>query len=243
MAKNKNDNPNKLNVHTPRGALKWPKLTEPDHGTEKFPCRFEEGEYKTKIVLDRSKPGTAAFLAKVDAHLELAKKLADEAFAELPVKDRKRIGEPVADEPYQVVYDEETEEETNFVELLVKMRAGGTRKKDGKKWSAKPALFDSKGKPITKKIEIWGGSTAIIDLDLEPYFMPGTGKFGLSRRLNAVQIIELVAAGGQRSASSYGFGEVEDGFSQDEYSADDEDGEDQEGSGDEGDEAEDDPQF
>lgn len=234
-------NPDKLNLHTPRGTLVWPKLTEPDHGTDKYPCKHEAGEYKTKLQLDKTKPGVLAFLAKIDAHMERAKELAEAAFAELPVKDRKRIGEVVADEPYSVVYDEETEEETNFVTLSCKMIAGGVRKKDNKPWSAKPALFDSKGKPITKKIEIWGGSTAILNIDLEPYFVAGTGKYGVSRRLNAAQIIELVAAGGQKSASSYGFGAEEDGFSQDDYVAESDD--EAEGGDASGDDEDDSPQF
>lgn len=236
----KNNNPDKLNLASPRGTLVWPKLTEPDHGTDKFPCSHEWGDYKTKLRLDKSKPGVVAYLAKLDAHMSRALELAEAAFAELPVKDRKRIGEPVADEPYSVVYDEDTEEETSFVELNFKMRAGGNRKKDGKEWKMKPSLFDALGKPITKKIEIWGGSTAIINADFEPYFVAGTGHYGLQRRLNAVQIIQLVAAGGQRSADSYGFGAEEDGFSQDDYTADSGDDQD-ESSADSGDD--DDPQF
>jgi hypothetical protein len=88
MAK-KNENPNKLNAASPRGVLVWPKLTEPDHGTEKFPCSHEWGDYKTKLRLDRSKPGVAAYLAKLDKHMELAKELAAAAFAELPSGARK----------------------------------------------------------------------------------------------------------------------------------------------------------
>lgn len=241
----KNENPNKLTLATPRGTLVWPKLTEPDHGTAKFPCSHEWGDYKTKLRLDRTDPKVAAFLAKLDAHMEIARGLAEEAFAELPVKSRKALeakqGGVVASEPYSVVYDEETEDETDFVELNFKMRAGGKRKKDGKEWKAKPALFDSRMKPITKKVEIWGGSTAVINADFEPFFVSGTGMYGIQRRLNAVQIIELVASGGQRSASSYGFGSEEDGFSQDDYVADDDaDASDDVGDADDSD---DDPQF
>lgn len=225
MARKAPQNPDKLNLHSPKGALVWPHLTEPDHGTEKFPCSHEWGDYKTKMRLVRGEPGVDAFLAKLDKALARAEALAKEAFAELDVKKRKELekkGGLAADFPYSELYDEETEEPTGEVEMNFKMRAGGIRKKDNKEWTAKPALFDAKGKPLGKKVAIYGGSTAIIDFDLEPYFMPGTGKFGVSRRLNAVQIIELVSAGGQRSASSYGFG-AQDGYDSDE----DEDDEDQ----------------
>lgn len=246
MAKKPVQNPDKLILTTPKGVLVWPKLTSPDHGTDKYPCSHEWGDYKTKLRLNRDDNGVEQFLAKIDKALERAEELAREAFAELDVKKRKALeakGGISADPPYSVVYDEETEEETGEVELNFKMRAGGIRKKDNKEWTAKPALFDAKMKPIGKKVEIWGGSTAIINADFEPYFMPGTGKYGITRRLNAVQIIELVASDGQRSASSYGFG-AQDGFDADEYEgdSDDDDTEDQDtDGGDEGDDE--DPNF
>lgn len=235
MAKAPYKNPDQQRLFTPRGTLKWPKLNEPDHGTDKYPSKHEAGEYKTKLVLDRDEPGVEAFLAKIDKALDRARELAEESFAELPVKGRKAIeakGGIQPDLPYSEIYDEETEEPTGKVEMLFKMVAGGVRKKDNKPWSAKPDLFDAKGKPLGKKISIWGGSVAIINFDLTPYFVEGTGKFGVSRRLNAAQIVELVSAGGTKSASSYGFGEQE-GFDADEYADDeDSDGDDEKSSGD-----------
>lgn len=225
MAKAPYKNPDQLRLFTPRGTLKWPKLTEPDHGTAKYPSKYEAGEYKTKLVLDRADKGVESFLAKIDAQMDRALELAEEAFKELDVKTRKGLeakGGITADLPYSEIYDEQTEEPTGQVEMLFKMVAGGIRKKDKKPWSAKPDLFDAKGKPLTSKIAIWGGSTAIINFDLSPYFAPGTGKYGLSRRLKAAQIIELVSAGGTKSASSYGFGEQE-GFDSSEYADEAED--------------------
>lgn len=246
MAQKYQKNPDQQTLFTPRGTLKWPKLTEPDHGTEKYPSKHEAGEYKTKLVLDRADKGVETFLAKIDTAMERAKELAEEAFKELDVKSRKGLeakGGITADLPYSEIYDEETEEPTGQVEMLFKMVAGGVRKKDKKPWSAKPDLFDAKGKPLGKKIAIWGGSTAIINFELTPYFVPGTGKYGLSRRLNAAQIIALVSAGGTKSASSYGFGEQE-GFDSSEYAEDEADetsDEDQASGG--GDANEDDPNF
>lgn len=230
------ENPDKLKLHTPRGTLKWPKLTEPDHGTDKFPCSHEWGDYKTKLVLDRGAAGVAAFITKIDKAMERAEELAKEAFAELEVKKRKALeakGGISPDLPYAEIYDDETEEPTGEIEMNFKMRAGGLRKKDNKEWTAKPGLFDAKGKPLGKKTQIWGGSVAVIDFDLEPYFMPGTGKFGVSRRMNAAQIVELVSSGGNKSASSYGFGEQEGYDASEEVEDEDEvDGAD-EGAGDE----------
>jgi len=228
-------NPDQLKMTAPRGVLKYPKLNEPDHGTDAFPCSHAWGDYKTRLILDRSDKGVEAFLAKLDKHLARSLELAEEAFKELPVKRRKELeadGGIRADAPYSVIYDEETEEDTGKVELNFKMRAGGERKKDGKEWTAKPDLFDAKLKPLGKKTAVWSGSTAIIVFESTPYFMPGTGKYGITRRLNAAQIVELVSAGGNKSASSYGFGE-QDGYDSsqdaDEDDAREEDGDTSEG--------------
>ncbi|QOV06094.1 ssDNA binding protein [Rhizobium phage Pasto] len=248
MAK-KEVNPDQVRTFTPVGTLKFPKLTEPDHGTEAYPCSHAWGDYKTKLILDRADDGVDEFLSKLDDAVERAKELAEEEFAKLPVKKRKELeakGGISPDLPYSVIYDEESEEDTGKVELNFKMRAGGERKKDGKEWTQRPDLFDAKGKPlprdvkkggkvIKKGVQIWGGSVAIINFDHSPYFMPGTGKYGITRRLNAVQVLQLVSGGGEgRSASSYGFG-AQEGFSADDYQADNEDDEDVEVDGDDGD--------
>lgn len=245
MAKHQ-ENPNKKTLSTPRGVLKYPKLNEPDHGSKDYPCQHKWGDYKTTLVLDRSKPGIAAFLAKLDAAMDVSQELAEVAFAELPLKVRKAfeakgIKSPTRVAPYAEVYDEETEEPTGLVEMKFTKRAGGERKSDGKEWTAKPDLFDAKMKPINpKKVSIWSGSTAVVNFDLEPYFVTGTADYGLSRRLNAAQVIELVSAGGSRSASSYGFSE-EEGFDGSEYDSE-ADEEEQGGADGEGDNAED-PNF
>ncbi|WP_187971124.1 DUF2815 domain-containing protein [Aquibium microcysteis] len=214
MAKGKK-NPDAVTMFTPRTVLKWPKLDKVDTGTDKFPD--PDGSYNTRAVFDTRETLVQKFLAKLDAMLEVSRKQAEEKFAELPIKTRKQIeaksGGIAADQPYSIVYDEDTEEDTGKVEMRFKMKASGTRKKDGSKWTAKPALFDAKGKPLKKGIEIWGGSVAIINAEFSPYFVVGTGSYGVMRRLNAVQVIELVSKG-ERTAASYGF-EAQEGFDSD----------------------------
>ncbi|ESY42025.1 hypothetical protein X747_14610 [Mesorhizobium sp. LNJC384A00] len=216
-------NPDRVRISTPRVTLKYPKLDKIDYGTEKYPDK--DGSYNTRFIADRADPKVSAMLAKVDAAMVRAKELAEEKFAKMDIKARKKIeaktGGIVADEPYSIVYDEDTEEDTGKIDMKVKMKAGGIRK-DKTKWSAKPDIFDGKGKPMKKGIQIWGGSVAILNFDLEPYFVDGSGSYGVSRRLNAAQIIELVS-GGQRAASSYGFEAEEDGFDANDVETEDED--------------------
>ena len=199
-------NPDSKTLSTPKGELSWPKLTEPDYGSDTYPA--PQGVYKTDLVLSRSAPGVEKFLATLDKMLERAQELAEEKLAEMPVKNRKALeakGGIKADPPYVEEFDEDTEEPTGRVILKVKRDASGVRKKDGKKWTAKVDLFDARGVPFKKGKAIWGGSTAILSVECYPYFIAGTGAYGVSRRLNAAQIIALVSEGGSRSSSSYGF--------------------------------------
>lgn len=86
--------------------------------------------------------------------------------------------------------------------------------KDGKPTN-KIAVFDSKGKPISKA-SIGNGTIAKLCLILEGYSV--AGKTAVSVKLKAVQILELVEFQGG-TADSYGF-EEEDGFEYDEASED-----------------------
>ena len=205
-------NPDAKTVYTPKGELRWPKLTEPDTGTDAFPD--PDGSYKTDIVFNRSAPGVEKFLAMLDKSLERAAELAEQQLADLPLKSRKALeakGGIKPDAPYVEEYDEDTEEPTGRVIFKAKKKASGTRKKDGKPWTSKVDLFDAKGNPFKRGKTIWGGSTAILSVELAPYFIPGSGAYGLRRSLNAAQIISLVSEGGSRSASSYGF-QAQEGY-------------------------------
>ena len=213
-AKKREQNPNKITVVTPPGVTKWPKLTKPDYGTDAYPDA--DGSYNTKLVFDRADKGVQAMLDKLDELMEKASELADTAFAELPVATRKKLGQPKRDDPYTTVYDEDTEEDTGKVELRVKMKASGVRK-DKTKWTAKPLIVDAGNppRPLKAGVEVYSGSVAIVNFDAEPYFVAGTGSYGITKRLNGAQIVTLVSSGGGRTASALGFGAVEGGFSND----------------------------
>jgi len=84
--------------------------------------------------------------------------------------------------------------------------------RDGKPWTAAPAIFDAKGQPVRDRDSLkgmWSGTTGRVSFEAQPFFQAAIGA-GITLRLKAVQIIDLVEGGG--SAESYGFGE-EDGWS------------------------------
>jgi Single-stranded DNA-binding protein, Bacteriophage T7 len=191
-----------------KGTFKYPRLNEPD---TKFKA---EGEYSVKLIGRLDDPAVHAFVQKLMPLHEAAVKRAEG----LIKKGKKLTVNPL----FNTVFDETTEEDTGEIEFTFKMAASGEYKngpKAGQKWSRKPGLFDAKGNAMVKAPSIWGGTVGKVSFEVgvdresgEPgYFVPGTGACGLSLRLLAVQIIDLVS-GGQRTAAAYGFGE-EEGYS------------------------------
>lgn len=244
MSNKQNRNPHRVRMFSPRGLLKFPKLTEIDYGTDKFPT--PDGEYNAVLVMKRGDKGVDAFLRKLDDMAEIAKTEAEAQIKKMKVADRKQLearGGAFLNPPYKEVYDEDTEEPTGEVEFKAKMKASGVRKRDGRKWSMKPDLFDSFGKPLPKGVSVWGGSEAILNFDADVYYIAGSGAYGVSARLNAAQIVELVTAGGQRSASSYGFEDQGEGFSVGDIQQDDDEDEGDYDADDHDDDEDDDPDF
>lgn len=196
---------------TPRGTFKYPKLNEPD-------TKFKEaGEYGVKLIL--SAEAGQALIDKLTPLYDEAVEAGEAEYAELPVATRKKTPFKTNDF-YTPVYNEDTEEETGEIEFTFKMAASGVNKKTGKTWERKPAIFDAKGKPMVNPPAIWGGTEGKVNFEVMPYFTATAGA-GISLRLNAVQILELVSGGMSRSASAYGFGE-EEGFDASEMDAEEE---------------------
>lgn len=202
MANKKPKNPEFV---SPRGTFRYPKLNEPDYGTENFPK--PDGEYSVRLILTEA--DAQPLVDQLQPHLDAAVEEAQAKFKELPVATRKKLKEVTVNDLYQIEYDPETEEATGNVIFKFAMKASG-KTKDGKEWSRKPAIFDSKGKRLAKPEPIWGGTEGKVAFEVRPYFIAGTGAAGLKLGLNAVQIIELVSGGG-RDAEGYGFG-AEDGY-------------------------------
>lgn len=217
----------KPKMTSPRGIFIFPKLSEPDYGNDSYPK--PDGEYSVQLELDAENPKTKAFLAALEPHYKAALQMGEEEFKKMKVETRKKLGAVKANDLFTTLYDQETEEPTGMIRFKFAMKASGLRKKDNKPWSREPALFDARGAAINpkKKPQIWSGTEGCVSFEIGPYFIPGTGAVGLKLALEAAQIIEL-SSGNVRSASQYGFGAHDDGFSQSDYVApegDDEDGE------------------
>jgi hypothetical protein len=207
---------------TPIGVFRFPKLTEPDFGSEKYAKK--DGEYSVQLVFRHGSEPMRKLEKTLAPFYEKALENAERAFKELGVKarkefEKKNVKGPVPNGLYSEIYDKETEEPTGEVCFKFSMKASGQYKKGpkaGKGWTRKPVLFDAAGKRITNIKDIWGGTRGRVSFTVGEggYFVEGTAAAGLKLYLDAVQIIELVSEGG-KSAEGYGFG-AEEGYTHEE---------------------------
>lgn len=227
MAKN-NDRPS-FNIITPKGTAIYPKLDKPD---TKFDA---DGVYETRLKFDPA--ATDGMIGRASATwaeiVEKAEAVRDEFLATtkkaLAAGDGKQKLKAKSITVLEFGADPDVDDdgnETGLVVIKAKMKASGVSKKDGKPWSRKPTLFDSKGKPMPEGSKpVWGGSVLKVAAEVTPYYNAKDNVVGITLRLNAVQVIDLVSGQG-RDASAYGFGE-EDGYEAEEapqFGADDSSG-------------------
>lgn len=187
-----------------KGVFMFPNLTKPDFGTKEHPK--EGGEYNVRLVYSLAE--AQALNDMLEPVVEQARAEAEAEFAKLPVGTRKKIGSITENPVFNELYDKETEEPTGDGYFRFSMKASGVNAKK-EKWERKPTIFDAKGRPVVLK-QIWGGTKGKVSFEAVPYFVAGSGAYGVKLYLSAVQVIDL-NQGGSRSASDFGFG-AEDGF-------------------------------
>lgn len=178
----------KLRLTTPKATFKYPKLIEPE-------TKFNpEGDYKVAAVIPAE---DAAQLA------DQLDKLFEQHKASLKAQAPNQKFKAV-DPSYGF---DEIDGKPVFV-VSCKMRAKGVSR-DGRAWTSAPALFDASGSPVKDREALrgmWSGTTGRVSFEACPFYNPALGA-GVTLRLKAVQIIDLVESGG--SADSFGFQEEE----------------------------------
>lgn len=170
------------------GIARYPHLSEPD---TKFD---EDGVYTTQLILDVDD------VEELEGLIETAKnELADEIRSQKPNTKFKDGASPITD------HDEDATK--RIVKFKLKAKGG----KGSETWDQKPAIFDAKAKPFTGSENIGGGSKIKVSCEIVPYHTALAG-LGVSLRLKAVQVIDLVEFTGKTGdASAHGFSE-EEGF-------------------------------
>ena len=169
---------------TPTGTANYPWVTKPD---TKFNA---DGEYSIALTFRDDDAAVSTLLN------EALEKSVEKAKEENKGKKIKSADSPVV------------ENEDGTITLKFKLKAKVTPK-NGEPFEQRPALFDAKNKPLSKDIKIGGGSKVKVAYEIIPFYTALVGA-GLSLRLMAVQVIELVEYSGG-DGNTYGFGQ-EDGY-------------------------------
>lgn len=187
----------RIKITTPKGEAIYPWLNIPD--TRSFNGQPSRPAYKVSLRL------VGKDIEKLQQQID---PLVDEAYQkaldEAKPGEKKRITKVY---PYYPEENRETGEETGAYLFKFKQNAE-LRTKTGEIIKVNVALFDSKLQII--KDQIFAYSEIKCSFTTRPYFVNATKSAGISCDLSAVQVLKL--SDGNRSATSYGFGEEEGGF-------------------------------
>jgi len=179
-------------VTSPKGTALWAYITKPDefNGAEKWKCN---------VVLPED---------EAQDFLEKLKKEAQEAFDKYYAKARPAAKKKMElHVPYEEEYNEDGEPTGN---IIIKAQANTGYKDARGNWhDIKIDVFDAKGRKIENPPLVGNGSTIRMAGYLKPFHMEALHKAGVTWKLTAVQIIDLVEFGA--GAEAYGFAE-EEGF-------------------------------
>jgi hypothetical protein len=174
-----------------KGKARWAKVFEAD--TRYVP----EGEYSIQVVLPEEEA------VEVCEQLE---KMAEAKLAEVVKENPKLTNVLSTRQPFEMDTDEAGTPTGDLV-FKSKMKAR-VKSRDGKVYEQKPMVVDAKKTPMDGNTLIGNGSTVKIAVEPIPYMMQATKTVGVTLRLKAVQVIDIVEYG-NNAASIF---EEEDGF-------------------------------
>jgi hypothetical protein len=184
------DRKQKVLIQTPPFVAVWPKLQTPD---TKFKA---EGEYSVRARLDPAGPGVEAFRTKLDG-------LVADSLAKAQEENPKFAKVMKAVSPIKPELDDNGDE-TGFLILGLKKTAQVTSKKDGKVYNFRVNLYDAGLRPLAEGVQIGNGSLMVASFEPYLYFSAKDKEAGVSCRLEAVQVLDLVQYQG-RDGASFGF--------------------------------------
>lgn len=188
---------------TPKGRVEYAHILEPQR---QIGDQVIEPTYSVTLLMDDS-PEVRQFIGQLDAEMDKAENMAQETANQAKGRSKGKL--PTKhDENYGQVYDDDGNPMPQYF-VKAKAKAEGVTQ-SGKAWKFRPTVFDSKGKPWPEKNPPLIGNGSVGRLALTAYAYAAPIGYGVSIRLEAAQIIDLVEYGG-RSATDYGFA-VEEGY-------------------------------
>jgi len=174
-----------------KGKAKWAKVFEPD-------TRFvDDGEFSTQVIMSEAE---AALVC------EQFEALIDEEYNKA-VKEKPALKASLSKRPVTEPEVDQDGNETGDVVFKTKLKAV-VRAKNGNTYKQKVQVVDSKRQPMGSGQAIGNGSLIKVAVEPVTYVMGSTKQVGVSLRLKALQVIDLVESG----ASAEALFDEEDGF-------------------------------
>ena len=169
-----------------KGKSLWAKVFEPD-------TRFnDDGEYSTQVVMPE------ADAAQVCEQLEA---LIDEEYNKI-VKEKPQLKATLSK---RAVTEPDTDQDGNATGNVVfktKLKAK-IRSKSGQVYNQKVNVVDAKRTPMTGDQLVGNGSVVKVAVEPVTYYMASSKQVGVSLRLKAMQIIDLVERGTPSTSSIF----------------------------------------
>jgi len=175
-----------------KGKSLWAKVFEPD-------TRFvDDGEYSTSVIVPEAEA------AEVCEQLE---SLIDDEYNKV-VKEKPQLKATLSKRPVtEPDYDQDGNETGNVV-FKTKLKAK-IRGKNGQVYSQKVNVVDAKRNPMSGDQLVGNGSLVKVAVEPVTYVMQSTKQVGVSLRLKAMQVIDLVEHGSSSTDSIF---QEEEGF-------------------------------
>ena len=170
-----------------QGKAMWAKVHDPD---TKFDAN---GIYSVSVLVPEEEA------QEMCEHLDglAKKKLAEE------IKNNPKRKDLTLKTPYEQATDKDGNE-TGEIEFKIKAKAK-FQSRDGKWFTQKPIVVDSKRTPMTRDTLIGNGSTVKVAFDIVPYAMMSSKTCSVSLRLKGVQVLNLVEYQGDLFEDEDGF--------------------------------------
>ena len=175
-----------------KGKSLWAKVFEPD-------TRFvDDGEYSTSVIVPEAEA------AEVCEQLE---SLIDDEYNKV-VKEKPQLKATLSKRPVtEPDYDQDGNDTGNVV-FKTKLKAK-IRGKNGQVYSQKVNVVDAKRNPMSGDQLVGNGSLVKVAVEPVTYVMQSTKQVGVSLRLKAMQVIDLVEHGSSSTDSIF---QEEEGF-------------------------------
>ena len=199
MTSNNNQRIEAVRLTTPVGTAKWPNLVSVD------PHESYGGDYSVQLLLDKESAEAQEFVARIE-------QLRDEMHVQMQANMGRNKPWNTSHFPVSDDLDQDGEESGNF---NVRLKSKGSYERGGQTIERKINFYDASGQKIENPAQAFGGevpmgSRIAAAIQVAPY--QSGANFGVTLRIEAIQVIELGGSNAPASAEACGFAVHDGGF-------------------------------